>query len=169
MHGSATFKAREKAHETIILASLPAAKRLREILNDPDAPYNAVIAAARDLLDRADLAGKATVEVEIPAFERAMARAVKMRRPGSAPEPRVIEGEVVEDYRAREPGEEPAGVGYRPARQSGPTPAPPTRPEPAAPREPHVNSDDKPPSYIDAETGERRRPRVGPRSTTMRR
>ncbi len=83
MHGSATFKAREKAKETILLASYPAAKKVQEIMDDPDAPFGVKLAAAKDLLDRADVAGTTSIEVEVKPIEHTIARAV--RRAGEQP------------------------------------------------------------------------------------
>ncbi len=76
MHGSASFRAREKAKERIIEASDYAAKKLISFMGDPAAPYSVKLAAARDLLDRADLAGKTAVEVEMKPWEIAVQRSV---------------------------------------------------------------------------------------------
>lgn len=76
LHGSATSAAREKAKERILLASNLAAKRLIEFMNSEAVPYRTRLAAARDLLDRADLAGVSTLEVELP-FMQTINRAIQ--------------------------------------------------------------------------------------------
>ena len=162
MHGSASLVAREKARERIIMASDVAAKKLIEFMKDPNAPYSVKLAAAKDLLDRSDLAGKSTVEVEMPKFEQLLNRVVN-RRPGyTEPDPRVIEGEVVEPDRPALPpaGDDIALPEFDPTREARTSPAAAKRPP-----EPHVNSDDTPPAYIRRKTpgyqstgGERRTP-----------
>jgi hypothetical protein len=108
MHGSASRNAREKARERILMASDYAAKRLIQFMNSDAVPYNVRLSAAKDLLDRADLAGTSKVEVEMPGFMETLERAVKVRRlapdPDDSPDdtPRVergsiVDAEVVED------------------------------------------------------------------------
>lgn len=159
MHGSATLVAREKAQDLIIASTYPAVRKLRDIINDPDAPYSAVIAACRDLLDRAELAGTTKVEIEAPKFAQTLNQALRMKRPGGGDEDEdryteiqnnrrhtIIDGTVVEPER-------PALDPSRPC-PSKPLPPPPpaARPEGPSQRVDHVNSDDTPPRSVAART-----------------
>jgi hypothetical protein len=80
MHGSASRMAREAAHERILKSADHAAKKLIEFMNAPDAPYNVKLAAARDLLDRADLSGTSKVDVGMTGFEEALGMVVGIQR-----------------------------------------------------------------------------------------
>lgn len=65
MHGGAAPQVRRRAQQRILEASDKAAARLVEIMQDPKVPYAVQLAAARDLLDRAQLAGKQEIEMGV--------------------------------------------------------------------------------------------------------
>lgn len=54
-HGAGAPAVRQKAMERLVMASLPAVKRLIEFTDDEQVPYSVRLAAARDLLDRGGL------------------------------------------------------------------------------------------------------------------
>ncbi|PZF33706.1 hypothetical protein DEJ35_02430 [Curtobacterium sp. MCPF17_051] len=65
MHGGAAPQVRRRAQQRILEASDKAAARLVEIMQDAKVPYAVQLAAARDLLDRAQLAGKQEIEMGV--------------------------------------------------------------------------------------------------------
>lgn len=70
MHGGSAQHVRRRAAERIALASDPAAAHLIKWMQDDAVPYPVRLAAAKDLLDRADVRGKTTVELEVPAWQQ---------------------------------------------------------------------------------------------------
>ncbi|GAA1742520.1 hypothetical protein [Microbacterium paludicola] len=64
-HGGAASQVRAKAQVRILMASDLAASRLIQLMQSPKVADNVKLAAARDLLDRANLAGTQTVEVGV--------------------------------------------------------------------------------------------------------
>jgi hypothetical protein len=73
MHGGAAGAARRRAAERIALASDKAAQHLFAFMNDTAVPHNVRLAAAKDLLDRANVSGKTTVELEVKPWEELLA------------------------------------------------------------------------------------------------
>ncbi|WIB33924.1 HGGxSTG domain-containing protein [Curtobacterium sp. MCSS17_005] len=65
MHGGAAPQVRRRAQQRILEASDKAAARLVELMQDAKVPYAVQLAAARDLLDRAQLAGKQEIEMGV--------------------------------------------------------------------------------------------------------
>jgi hypothetical protein len=72
MHGGAAPQVRRRAQQRILEASDKAAARLVELMQDAKVPYAVQLAAARDLLDRAQLAGKQEIEmgVKVSVFDQ---------------------------------------------------------------------------------------------------
>lgn len=71
-HGGRAPQVRAKAQQRILEASDKAAARLVQMMKDPAVPYGVQLAAARDLLDRANVVGTQQVHlgVEVSAFDR---------------------------------------------------------------------------------------------------
>jgi len=65
MHGGAAPQVRRRAQQRILEASDKAAARLVELMQDTKVPYAVQLAAARDLLDRAQLAGRQEIEMGV--------------------------------------------------------------------------------------------------------
>jgi hypothetical protein len=65
MHGGAAPQVRRRAQQRILEASDKAAARLVELMQDTNVPYAVQLAAARDLLDRAQLAGRQEIEMGV--------------------------------------------------------------------------------------------------------
>lgn len=65
MHGGAAPQVRRRAQQRILEASDKAAARLVELMQDTKVPYAVQLAAARDLLDRAQLAGRQGIEMGV--------------------------------------------------------------------------------------------------------
>ncbi|TFV89591.1 HGGxSTG domain-containing protein [Blastococcus sp. CT_GayMR16] len=109
MHGGAAAQVRRRAAERIALASDPAAAKLIAFMNDESVPHNVRLAAAKDLLDRAQVSGKTTVEIEVPAWQQILEGVVASVEPGvqmrpfaeaqGAPDPLVVAAERVEAER----------------------------------------------------------------------
>ena len=91
MHGGATASSRAAAKERILAAADMAAAQLINFMNSSDVPYPVRLAAARDLLDRADLTGKTTVEVSLAPWQEVL-QGLASGQP--APGYDVIEGET---------------------------------------------------------------------------
>ncbi|WP_157373082.1 hypothetical protein [Agromyces sp. Root81] len=91
----------------ILEASDRAAARLVQIMQDKKVPYNVQLAAARDLLDRANIVGTQQVAIEVgvkPAWELAleatgMIEYITVEDPDPAD---IVDAEVVEDDPARD-------------------------------------------------------------------
>lgn len=66
MHGGAAGQVKRKAAERIALASDIAAERLVAMMQDPKVPHAVQLSAAKDLLDRAGLNAKTTIELDLP-------------------------------------------------------------------------------------------------------
>jgi hypothetical protein len=75
MHGGAAPQVRRRAAQRILEASDQAAYRLVQMMQDKSLPPAVQLAAARDLLDRANLAGKQEIELDIKVskFENVLA------------------------------------------------------------------------------------------------
>ena len=110
-HGGAAPAARRRAQERIALASDQAAAQLFAFMNDETVPHNVRLAAAKDLLDRANITGKTTVEVEVPLWREMLdgivatvpAEGATAMRPfveaQPAPDPLVVEAERADQDR----------------------------------------------------------------------
>lgn len=160
MHGGAAGAARRRAAERIALASDKAAAQLFAFMNDESVPHNVRLAAAKDLLDRANVSGKTTVEIETPLWQELLSGIVAtvptegeaaMRPFAEGREPLVIEAERVSDAeRDRELAEElaryqaaPHDEDWSDAFAYGSTPP---RPAPVQePAKPVRNGADRPP------------------------
>jgi hypothetical protein len=153
-HGGAAPAARRRAAERIALASDKAAAQLIAFMNDESVPHNVRLAAAKDLLDRAQVSGKQTVELEIPAWQQILEGVVATVEPGApmrqfaeaqpAPDPLVVEAERVEAERelARyqaEPHDADWSDGFAYGSE------PPRRAPAQEPAEPMRNGADRPP------------------------
>ncbi len=69
-HGGAAPQVRRKAAERIANAADIAVLQIIQLMQAPDTPSAIKLAAAKDLLDRVDVKGKTTVEVEVPAWQQ---------------------------------------------------------------------------------------------------
>lgn len=102
MHGGAAPQVRRRAQQRILEASDKAAYRLVQMMQDENIPAAVRLAAARDLLDRANVTGaqQVAVSVEMPAWEKHMADVIVDYTVGK-PEVRdaadIIDAEVVEE------------------------------------------------------------------------
>lgn len=65
-HGGAAPQVQRKAQERIAHASDIAVLQILALMQAPDTPAPVKLAAARDLLDRANVTGKTTIEVDLP-------------------------------------------------------------------------------------------------------
>lgn len=140
----------------------------RELLNmavDDDIPPAVKLSAIKDALDRAGLSPTRSVEIssgETP-FEVALGL-VQVRRgprdPGDAPEQPAIESGEVVDVEV---------LDYEPVPRSLRSSASPARPAGPVTREPRIDVNPDLPSYLDPVTGGRRRERIGPRTSEMKR
>ncbi|GAA2648537.1 HGGxSTG domain-containing protein [Paractinoplanes durhamensis] len=72
IHGGAAPQTRAAAKARILAAADRAAAQLINFMESPDVPYPVRLAAARDLLDRADLTGKTTVEVSLAPWQEVL-------------------------------------------------------------------------------------------------
>jgi hypothetical protein len=82
MHGGAAPQVQRKAQERIAHASDIAVLQILALMQAPDTPAPVKLAAARDLLDRASLTGKTTIEVEVPAWQQLLDGIVATVEPG---------------------------------------------------------------------------------------
>jgi hypothetical protein len=115
-HGGAAPQVQRKAQERIAHASDVAVMKLLALMQDPDVPKAVQAAVARDLLDRANVTGKTTVEIEVPLWQQILDGIVAtvptdgdttMRPFAEGQEPLAVEAERVSDAeRERELAEE---------------------------------------------------------------
>lgn len=106
-HGARAPQVRRKAQQRILEASDKAAAKLIELMSSPKVADNVKLAAARDLLDRANIVGTQQVAIEVgvkPAWELAleangMIEYITVEDRESAD---VMDAEVVEDDSARD-------------------------------------------------------------------
>jgi hypothetical protein len=155
-HGGAAPQVQRKAAERIAHASDVAVMKLLALMQDPDVPKAVQAAVARDLLDRANVSGKTTVELEVPLWRQVLdgvvatlptdgevaMRAFAEAQP--APDPLVVEAERVGAERelARYQAE-PHDVDWSDDFAYGSEP--PRRAPAQEPAMPTVNGDDRPP------------------------
>lgn len=157
MHGGAAPQVRRRAAERIALASDKAAAQLFAFMTDVAIPPAVRLAATKDLLDRAQVTGKTTVEIEVPVWQQILDGIVAtvpaegetaVRAFAEARDPLVVEAERADQDRAAadelarwqaEPHDEDWSDDF--AYGSEP-PAPAPRREPAKPT---ANGDDTPP------------------------
>ena len=103
MHGSATKAARAKAQERIAEAADSAAGTLIGFMNSKKVPYNIRLAAAKDLLDRANIGTTKEVQVELRKFENIEGLFIdteeleERRAARTANQLPILEAEIVED------------------------------------------------------------------------
>jgi hypothetical protein len=155
-HGGAASQVQRKAAERIAHASDVAVMKLLALMQDPDVPKAVQAAVARDLLDRANVSGKTTVELEVPLWRQVLDGIVATlptdgevaMRPFAeaqpAPDPLVIEAERAdqEDELSRCQAE-PHDADWSDDFAYG---SEPPRPAPARePAKPTANGDDRPP------------------------
>lgn len=98
-HGAAAPQVRRKAQERILLAAEDAVSQILMMMKDTTIPAAVRLAAARDLLDRANIIGKQQIEVDIKAPWEGLVEGVLK----ATPEPDewdVVEGEVLDEYTA---------------------------------------------------------------------
>ncbi len=86
LHGGASPQAQRRARERIRDAADHAAAALIGFMENADVPWPTRLAAARDLLDRADVTGKTVVEVEMRPWEILLSGISSERPSGRAPE-----------------------------------------------------------------------------------
>ncbi len=175
-HGGSAPQVRRKAAERIANASDIAVLQILALMQAPDTPSAVKLAAAKDLLDRADVKGKTTVELEVKPWEELLSGIVadvpkngelpmrQFERPSD--EPVVVASERVEDDYMPDNSD----YGYPEAQGSGlpETWHPPTvegqhRRASAAPARPVVRGDDAPPPPRYASTVSGPRSRRDPR------
>ena len=177
-HGGMAPQVRRKAAERIALASDIAAERLVAFMVDPEVPYAVRLAAMKDVLDRADVKGKTTVELEVKPWEEVLAGIVADMPEGGEAAMRefhhpdseavfVVGSERVDDYAidngdydADYGGSEAAGADV-PADWQAPAVEPHRARESAA--RPVVRGDDAPPPPRYAPTASGPRSRRNPR------
>jgi len=71
-HGGAAPQVQRKAAERIAHASDIAVLQILALMQAPDTPAPVKLAAARDLLDRANVSGKTTIELEVPLWQQVL-------------------------------------------------------------------------------------------------
>ena len=160
MHGGAAPQVQRKAQERIAHASDVAVLQILALMQAPDTPAPVKLAAAKDLLDRASVSGKTTLEVEVPAWRELLdgivatlpAEGIAAVRPfAEGRDPLVIEAERVSDAeRERELAEELARYQAAPHDEDWSDDfaygSEPPRPAPAQePTKPVRNGADRPP------------------------
>ncbi len=155
-HGGAAPQVQRKAQERIAHASDVAVMKLLALMQDPDVPKAVKAAVARDLLDRANVTGKTTVEIEVPLWQQVLDGIVAtVPTDGETPMRAFAEGQpaldplVIQAERADQERElaryqtEPHDEDYSDPWAYG---SEPPRPAPAQePAMPTVNGDDRPP------------------------
>ena len=106
MHGGAAPQVKRRAQQRILEASDKAAAHLVAMMQDKTIPPAVQLAAARDLLDRAGLAGKQELElsanVSVSVWDNIEGILIDVEEEGddfdkSPDDPNVIDAEVVED------------------------------------------------------------------------
>lgn len=144
MHGGAAPQVRRRAQQRILEASDKAAARLVELMQDTKVPYAVQLAAARDLLDRAQLAGRQEIEmgVTVSVLERNIEAAFVYDLDDDAVTELPDEPDSASDYSAEEAAadaalEEREAARARRKRKTG-NPAPRTEAERSAERPPSV-------------------------------
>lgn len=98
-HGGAAPQVRAKAQVRILMASDLAASKLIELMSNPKVDDRVKLAAAKDLLDRANLAGTQNVQIGVAqpkTFEDWVGEAMVDVDPEDD-DPNVIDAEVIED------------------------------------------------------------------------
>src|SRR4051794_22299579 len=70
MHGGAAPQVRRKAQERLALASDIVVVKLLALAFDANTPDAVKLAAMKDVLDRAQVSGKTTIEVEVPQWQQ---------------------------------------------------------------------------------------------------
>lgn len=105
MHGGAAPQVKRRAQQRILEASDKAAAHLVAMMQDKTIPPAVQLAAARDLLDRAGLAGKQELElsanVSVSVWDNIEGLTIDVYEDGDD-DPNVIDAEVVEDDDAAE-------------------------------------------------------------------
>jgi hypothetical protein len=157
MHGGAAPQVRRRAAERIALASDRAAAQLFAFMTDVTIPPAVRLAATKDLLDRAQVTGKTTVEIEVPVWQQILDGIVatvpmdgeaSMRPFAEARDPLVIEAERADQEREMTDGlaryqAAPHDEDWSDDFAYG---SEPPRPAPVQePAMPTVNGDDRPP------------------------
>lgn len=102
MHGGASPQAQRKARERIRDAADHAAAALIGFMNNADVPWPTRLAAARDLLDRADVTGRTVVEVEVKPWQVLLEGISSERPSGRAPEIDAAAQAEIDGYNASE-------------------------------------------------------------------
>lgn len=82
-HGGKAPQVQRKAQERIAHASDIAVLQILALMQAPDTPAPVKLAAAKDLLDRASVTGKTTIEVEVPAWQKLLDGIVATVEPGT--------------------------------------------------------------------------------------
>src|SRR4051812_1045482 len=83
VHGGAAPQVRRKAAERIANAADIAVLQIVALMEDPNTPSAVKLAAARDLLDRADVIGKTRLEVDVPPWQEILTGIVATVPPGT--------------------------------------------------------------------------------------
>lgn len=142
-HGGSAPQVKRKAAERIANASDVAAVKLVQLIQDPSVPYAIQLAAAKDLLDRAEVTGKAKVELEVKPWEELLSGIVA-DVPEGAPMrefPQLAEGTalVVDAERVDTYAPDDSDWSHPAASDAEPSPPQPSSPPP--PR--RVNGDER--------------------------
>lgn len=102
-HGGRAPAVRAAAQVRILMASNLAAAKLVELMSSPKVADNIKLAAAKDLLDRANLAGTQNIEIGVTpkkSFEDFVGEALIDVAEDDEADPDVIDAEIVEEYAA---------------------------------------------------------------------
>jgi hypothetical protein len=175
MHGGSAPQVKKKAQERLAHLSDLAVLKEEQLMYDPDVPPAVQLAAAKDVLDRNNLTGKTTIEVEMKPWEKLLNGAdgvdgivadlsenVPMRAFHSPDSVAVVvvNSERVDDYAIDDAdyGDSEAAGADVPADWHPPTVEGQHRRASAAPARPVANGSDAPP-----------RPRYAPTTSAPRR
>lgn len=101
LHGGASPQAQRKARERIRDAADHAAAALIGFMNNAEVPWPTRLAAARDLLDRADVTGRTIVELEVKPWQ-VLLQGIDSTPPGGTPEIAPLAVAEIEAHNAAE-------------------------------------------------------------------
>lgn len=160
-HGGAAPQVQRKAQERIAHASDVAVLQILALMQAPDTPAPVKLAAAKDLLDRANISGRTTIEVEVPQWKDLLGGIVASVDPDAVPmrtlhetdddeaedddDPLVIEAQRADQFEelARYQAESGVYEHFHPDAAGSGMPAQAPRREPATPT--GSNGADRPP------------------------
>ncbi len=155
-HGGSAPQVRRKAAERIANASDIAVLQILALMQAPDTPSAVKLAAAKDLLDRADVKGKTTVELEVKPWEEVLAGIVadvpdgtpmrEFHHPEAENAPVLVDSERADDYLPDNSDYSRADAASPAASDDGPPAVEGAhRRANDVPARPQANGDDRPP------------------------